>query len=41
MMSDYVYANKMNRNGCAKCGGDNARNSSYQFHCEDCGFAFP
>ena len=40
-MSDYVYANKMSRNGCAKCGGDNACNSSYQFRCEDCGFAFP
>ena len=40
-MSDYVYANKMDRNGCPDCGGDNARNSSYQFRCEDCGFAFP
>jgi len=40
-MSDYVYANKMDRNGCPDCGGNNARNNKYKFRCEDCGFAFP
>ena len=39
-MSDYVYANKMHRNGCPKCGGDNA-GSKYKFSCKDCNFAFP
>lgn len=40
-MSDYVYAAKMNRNGCFKCGGENARSNKYKFRCADCGFAFP
>jgi ribosomal protein L37AE/L43A len=40
-MSDYVYAKKMNDNGCPECDGDNSRRSDYNFKCEDCGFAFP
>jgi hypothetical protein len=40
-MSDYVYAKKMNDNGCKKCGGNNANHSDFKFKCEDCGFAFP
>jgi len=40
-MSDYVYAKKMDRNGCPDCGGENERMTSYRFRCENCGFAFP
>jgi len=40
-MSDYVYAKKMNDNGCPECGGDNSRNTDFDFKCEDCGFFFP
>ena len=40
-MSDYVYAVKMDRNGCPECNGENANSTKKRFKCEDCGFAFP
>jgi len=40
-MSDYVYAKKMNDNGCPDCNGENKYRDDYKFKCEDCGYAFP